>query len=63
MEIFQALTACGLDQDVRMAVLMRVKLAATGYDPALTTELIQLVDREAALTLRYNVCMLQSFHR
>ena len=53
MEIYQVLVTPNLDQDVRMAVLLRAKLAAKGCEPQLTGELIQLLDREAALTLRY----------
>ena len=55
MEIYQALITPGLDQDMRMAVLLRAKLAAKGVEPKLTAELLQLLDREAALTLKYAI--------
>ena len=54
-QIYQALTAPNTEQDVRLALLLRAKLAANGFDLPNAKELIELVDRETASTLRWGV--------
>lgn len=52
MQIYQALTTPDVEEDVRLALLLRAKLAVSGSVLPQTKELVQLLDREAALTLR-----------
>ena len=52
MQIYQGLTTPNLEQELRIAVIMRAKLAVKGSDAPVAAELVQLLDRESDLTLR-----------